>query len=549
MSKNQQPITPVALYARVSSDKQDVDLSVAAQLRALREYANKNSYMIVGEYVDEAESGRVANRPQFRKMLDDARGPKAPFQEILVWKFSRFTRKREHAVAFKSMLRKRGIRVVSITEHADDSPTGRLMEAIIESVDEFYSANLAQEVTRGMRESASRGFWVSSHPPYGYKKVYVDDGPKRRPRLEIDPERAPIVLRMFKMAESGRSLLDIARTFNREGIASPTGKKWSKTVVQHILKKETYTGTMIWGVHSKDGALPVRVPDAFTAIVSKDLFERVSTSLRSRTRKTIHPQRVGSSYLLSGLVKCGACLHLLNGQSAKSGKFHYYVCQSLIKRGREACTTPRLNARRFEKFVLDHIRRNVLTDANIRELINIVNEEREGVVRDRRKKLKSIEAEISQVRSRLERLYEALETSDLDYSDIAPRIREHRERERRLIRSSSEAEAELSKPDSRLQDADSLARFALRASRSLSRCTPRERREFIRSFVEEIEVGNDQARLKYTIPMPAVGEEPIGDAEELSLSGTVLPTVTHGDAPGTRTRNLVIKSHLLCQLS
>ena len=129
--------TPAALYARVSSDRQDVDLSVAAQLRALRDYAGKNGYLVVREYMDEAESGRIADRPQFRKMLDEASKPDSPFQEILVWKFSRFTRKREHAVAFKSMLR---IRVVSITEHADDSPTGKLMEVIIESVDEFYSS-------------------------------------------------------------------------------------------------------------------------------------------------------------------------------------------------------------------------------------------------------------------------------------------------------------------------------------------------------------------------------------------------------------------------
>ncbi len=135
-------LIPVALYARVSSDRQDVDLSVAAQMRALRDYAERNGYLVAREYVDEAESGRIADRPQFQKMLDEAGKPEAPFAEILVWKFSRFTRKREHAVAFKSMLRRRGIRVVSITEHADDSPTGKLMEAIIESVDEFYSANL-----------------------------------------------------------------------------------------------------------------------------------------------------------------------------------------------------------------------------------------------------------------------------------------------------------------------------------------------------------------------------------------------------------------------
>ena len=134
--------TPVALYARVSSDRQDVDLSVAAQLRALRDYAEKNGYAVAREYVDEAESGRVANRPEFRKMIDEAGRTNAPFREILVWKFSRFTRKREHAVAFKSMLRRKGIRVVSITEQAEDTATGRLLEGIIESVDEFYSENL-----------------------------------------------------------------------------------------------------------------------------------------------------------------------------------------------------------------------------------------------------------------------------------------------------------------------------------------------------------------------------------------------------------------------
>ena len=143
---NKHDATPAALYARVSSDRQDVDLSVAAQMRALREYASRNGYLVVREFVDEAESGRIADRPQFRKMIDEAGKSNAPFQEILVWKFSRFTRKREHAVAFKSMLRRKGIRVVSITEHADDTPTGKLMEAIIESVDEFYSENLIPEV-------------------------------------------------------------------------------------------------------------------------------------------------------------------------------------------------------------------------------------------------------------------------------------------------------------------------------------------------------------------------------------------------------------------
>ena len=184
MKKHLQPLTPAALYARVSSDRQDVDLSVSAQLRALKDYASANGYSVAREYVDEAESGRVADRPQFKEMIEEGSKPKAPFEVILVWKFSsRFTRKREHAVVFKAMLLRKGIRVVSITEHADDSPTGKLMEAIIESVDEFYSENLAQDVIRGMREAASRGFFLGSKAPFGYKRVKVNDGVKERPTL------------------------------------------------------------------------------------------------------------------------------------------------------------------------------------------------------------------------------------------------------------------------------------------------------------------------------------------------------------------------------
>ena len=390
--------TPAALYARVSSDRQDVDLSVSAQLRALRDHARKNDYMIVREYVDEAESGRIADRPQFRKMIDEATKPEAPFREILVWKFSRFTRKREHAVAFKSMLRRKGVRVVSITEHADDTPIGKLMEAIIESVDEFYSENLAQEVTRGMRESASRGFWVSSHAPFGYNRVMVQDGPKKRPTLEIDPEASHIVRRMFDMADAGGGTLEIIRTLNNEGISSPKGKLWARTSVHNILTNEAYTGTLLWGANAKDKGEPVRVEKAFPAIVSKAQFLRVGGHLSSRAPKFSHPRRVGSSYLLSGLIKCEACKMPLTGRFAKSGQYSYYVCQSNINFGKDACETPTLNARRFEELVVARIRSDILTEGSIRDLVKVVDEEMGGVTREQRKRLKTIEDELQDVK-------------------------------------------------------------------------------------------------------------------------------------------------------
>ena len=97
-----------------------------------------------------------------------------------------------------------------------------------------------------MREAASRGFWVASTVPYGHVKVHVQDGAKKRPKLDLDQGRSSIVRRMFGMAESGRSVLDIAKTLNDEGVASATGKLWSKTMVHYVLSNEAYTGTLVW---------------------------------------------------------------------------------------------------------------------------------------------------------------------------------------------------------------------------------------------------------------------------------------------------------------
>ncbi len=520
-------LAPVALYARVSSDRQDVDLSVAAQLRALRDYADRNGYTIAREYVDEAESGRVADRPQFRKMLEEAGKPNAPFKEILVWKFSRFTRKREHAVAFKSMLRRRGIRVVSITEHADDSPTGKLMEAIIESVDEFYSENLAQEVMRGTREAASRGFWVTPHAPYGYKRIFVADGPKKRPKLALESPADSIVRRMYLMAGQGKSTLDIAKSLNQEGIPSPKGKRWLKTTIHRILTNEVYTGTLVWGITAKDKAPPVRVEGAFPSIVSKDEFDRVARVMQANAPDKQHPKRTASPYLLSGLAKCAACGRALIGQEAKSGQYAYYVCHSLLKRGKGTCDTPRLSARRFERTIIDQIRVNVLTENNVKTLVELVNEEFSEVYQEQKERLEAVEEELIEVRRRMDRLWHAVETTDLEINDIIPRIREHQERQEKLEVAAEEAKAALSNRPARLDDAK-IATYAREMSDFLLESELTETKAFVRSFIKEIAVTPGQAVVRYTMPMPE--DSPIGrrESEVVDIGGPVLPTVHDG---------------------
>ena len=534
MTERQTP-TPAALYARVSSDRQDVDLSVAAQLRALRDYAQKNDYAVVREYIDEAESGRVADRPQFSRMLDEAAKPGAPFKEILVWKFSRFTRKREHAIAFKSMLRKRGIRVVSITEHADDTPTGKLMEAIIESVDEFYSENLAQEVMRGMREAASRGFWVATLAPYGYRKAYVQDGAKKRPKLELDPPHDAVVRRMFDMALRGGTTLDIAKTLNAEGIPSPFGAKWLKATVHRMLSNEAYTGTLVWGTNAKDNAPPVRVEAAFPAIVAKEEFRRVGRLLGARAPGSVHPRRIASPYLLSGLLTCEACGRALSASEAKSGRYTYYVCHSLLNRGKRTCAAPRLSAKRFEGLIVGQIREHILTESNMRGLVRLVNEEMDGVIAGERERLEAAELELREVRRRMDRLWELVEKTEMTVEDILPRIRHHQENRERLECAADEARVLLDARLASVQDAEAVAAYAREMGEWLLESGLSETKAFIRSFVKQIVVRPGRATIHYTIPTPE--DSPIGGADiaEVALGRRVMKSVARGEPVEPRT--------------
>ncbi len=492
-----------AIYVRVSSERQEVDLSISSQLKALREYADRNGYVIVKEYVDEAESGKTTDRPQFREMIARARRAAKPFDSILVWKYSRFARNREDSIVFKTMLRKAGVQVISISEPLEDTPTGRLLEAMIESLDEFYSANLGEEVTRGMRESASRGFWVASYAPYGYRKATVHDSGKERHKLEIEPNQAQIVRRIFKGIIEGKGLIDISKTLNREGIISPRGKNWGNTTVHCILTNETYVGTLVWGKQSNSGLPPVRVENALPAVVDRDTFWQAQTNMKERSFARVHPKRVASSYLFSGLAKCGYCGKNLFGQDAKGGKFHYYVCGTLMKKGAGSCEAGYTRKENLEQGVINRLKEHVLGYENLKELVQLVNNEMDSVAEDYSERLKTVSGEIESTNQRLERLYDALETGSLKLSDLAPRIQRLRRNLEQLNATQLELEGSLSDRKVELADEETVRDCVNGLRNMLDESTIPERKAFVKSFVREVRVTGSEVSLSYVPPLLA----------------------------------------------
>ena len=540
----------VVLYARVSSEKQaEKDLSIAAQLKALRKYALEHGWEVYKEFVDEAESARSANRPAFKEMIALAKQKHKFFDLILVWKLSRFARNREDSIIYKSLLRKYGVSVISINEQVDETPAGKLLEGMIEVIDEFYSVNLAQDTVRGMRENAARGYYNGGMIPIGYKAKKVRDGANEKTRLERDEVFAPVIQRIYQMCINGMGAKEIVKALNGEGLRTGKGKPWSKNNVYYILKNEVYTGTLAWNRQNKsqgrakpkDPREVIRIENNHPALIDREMFEKVQDLLRERSPKITRPRTISSNYLLSGFLYCGKCGSGMFGCAAKSSRFFYYGCRNYCRRGKDVCDARFINKDRIEGFVIDRVKTNILTEENLAELVRLTNEEIAQAKGEYGERMAVIDGQLEDLRGRLDKLYNALETGKLAVKDLAPRIKELKaqiddleEKRLDLAESIQGAKVELLEGSVVKAYVDDLKALLCKGSIV-------EQKSFLRSFIKRVEVNPRQVVIDYTIPLSTKKVEP--------LAREVLPFEYSGSPGRTRTCNLVVNSHPLCQLS
>ena len=525
----------VCVYARVSSERQaEKDLSIPSQLKALRRYAIERDWAVVAEYVDEAESARTANRPKFKEMVAAARRRSRPFDTILVWKLSRFARNREDSVIYKSLLKKHGVQVISINEPVDSSPAGKLLEGMIEVIDEFYSTNLAEDTLRGMRENAERGFHNGGHAPFGYEGVSVNVLGVEKCRLGLVEVEATVVRRVFQMALVGEGGKSIAKALNAEGLRTRSGKMWGITTVNYMLRNEAYLGVLVWT--AKDGEV-IRSQDAHPALVTREEFARVQQLMRDRRPRVRHPRTIGSQYLLSPLLQCSKCGAPMIGCTAKSGRFSYYRCNRVLRHGPEACPGAWLSKSKIEDFVINRLKERVLTEENLTDLVGLVNEEMKLLESHKRDRLGEIEKELESVNQKLLKYHLAFEKGSMSGEDAAPRIRELRSEQTRLQRMSDEALALQDHSDLQTIDAKQLLDYVGDLKDLLSKGTLMERKSFLRSFVKRIGFEPGQISIDYTIPMHAE-QDGTCDREVLSIKQV-------GSPSWIRTNNLAVNSRPL----
>lgn len=425
-----------AAYIRVSSGMQvEAGSSLPSQLAAIKDYAGKNGLEIVQTFSDEGESARTADRPAFQEMIGLAKtGP--PWGAIVCWETSRFARSREDAIIYKALLRKRGIALHFVKQSFDDGPAGKLLEGILETIDEWYSENLAVETKRGQRETARQGFSTGGRPPYGLRRVEVQNvhGAKKA-KWEPDPETAPVVRRIFEAYASGQGYKKIAYSLNAEGIPAPRGTAWNANTLHYLIHRnqEAYLGNQIYGrednqtegVKERPREEWTLVEGAWEPILPLGLIEA------ARARKSTYRPRASTAapekpFFLSGKLFCGLCGSACAGSTGgrKAQTWRYYRCNRAKSSGPSACDLGVHSQARVEGAVREAIRETFLSPEVLRNLYELHNEKAAAMEDENQKRLVQLEKSRAEEERRKDNLLRAVSRGLIADEDISLLLRE-----------------------------------------------------------------------------------------------------------------------------
>jgi len=295
-----------AIYARFSSHNQR-EASIEDQVRACRQEADRRGDRIVEIYADRARTGTTtAGRDAFKRMMQDSK--RGGFRRIYVYKLDRFARNRYDSAMNRHKLRERGVEVCPVAESIPEGPEGIMLEAMLEGMAEYYSANLSQNVRRGMEGNALKCKHNGARL-YGYD--LGDDG-----FYHVNEEEARVVRLMFDMYAEGRGAPEIVLAL--APYRTRTGKRFGMSHVMRMLRNEKYAGTYIYKGH--------RVPGGMEAIVSMEQFEKVNREIGSKTEK--RPRRGKVRYILTGRLfdEEGRPYVGVSGTARDGSKRCYYKC-------------------------------------------------------------------------------------------------------------------------------------------------------------------------------------------------------------------------------
>jgi site-specific DNA recombinase len=324
------------IYCRVSTKEQTQNLSLPTQEKACREYCQQHGYSVDRVFVEEGESAKSANRTEFQKLISYCAGKKTNVQAVVVYNLSRFSRNVADHAAVQVLLRKNGIKLRSVTEPIDESPTGKLMEGVFSAFAQFDNDVRSERTKVGMKAAIAAGRWPFK-APLGYLNSV---GSRTGPSLILDPERAPFVIKAFELYATGQhTKQQVLKTATDLGLTTAKGQKVSMQTFQQMLTKPVYAGWISVKEWNEN-----QLGD-FQPLISQEVFDKVQAVLRGRRMAITPYQRSHPDFPLRRFTACGGCGKPLTGSWSKgrTTRYPYYHCPN------ESCQSVRLRKEKLEE--------------------------------------------------------------------------------------------------------------------------------------------------------------------------------------------------------
>jgi site-specific DNA recombinase len=528
-----------AIYARVSSEQQREENTIASQTAALIEFAKNHDLEVPKEWVfeDEGYSGATLERPGLERVRDLA--AEGQIQVMLAYSPDRLSRKYAYQILLIEEFARHGVETVFVKSPHGDSAEDQLLVQFQGMIAEYERAQILERSRRGKRHRAQAGeISVMSNAPYGYRYIRkTDEAPAA---YMVEEAEAGVVRRVYEMyTVEGLSIGEIARRLNVEGIPARKASRWERSVVWAMLRNPAYRGLACFGktristrtrVMRPQRRRGVTTPNATAgherpreewieipvpSLVTEESFAQAQellhqNKIRSR-RRTITPS------VVQGLVSCAKCGYAFSRTSAQTSarKLHYYKCigsDGWRKLGGPVCD----NGRFIRQELLDQIVwTEVIRLLEDPALIQQELDRRLVAARNAdptRKREQSLQRELTHVGKGIDRLLNAYQEELLSIEQLRERMPGLRQRQQTL---QAELQAIADQSNDRvafLRLAETLTAFLARLRSAAETLNVIERQRIVRLLVKDVLVGEDTITIRHSIPIPS-GPPKNGDPE------------------------------------
>ena len=521
-------MTQIAIYARVSSSRQEHEETVQSQLEALRAYARTEGCEAPLEFVDEGVSGATLERPQLDRLRDAVRSGEVA--TILLYAPDRLARKVVYQAILLEEFTHANVRVQFLQGPSDDSDEGRLLLTMQGAIAEYERAKISERTRRGKHHRARQGAVMGGYVPYGYR--YMPRDAERRSTLAVDEEQAAVVREMFRLlVEEHQSCRQIARVLTEGSLPTPAGgDHWRASTVGRMLRQEAYVGRFWYArnsyvksestygtgsphqrrktirkVRPAENWIPIKVP----AIIEESTFEQAQRQLEENFRFSPRNNKRHEYLLSGGLVRCPRCGAAMSGAVSHGRRLYRCSAADPLNVGdRRACRypTPAMRAEALEEVVWDALQ-EALGDPGTLNLEYKRRIEALGTDRPGPTQRQEADRRLARLRSQQTRLMDLYQYGEVDQTELRQRLAElkgHRERLEADLAAQVDQRSEREYLTAVLQ---SLEAFTALVVGGMTQLDFGGRRDIVRLLVRRVIIADGGAQVQVVLALPSSATE------------------------------------------